>query len=97
MGTKACTRWLLEKLQENIEWAWMKIKSSKSRSISIIKERLSDHCFFIGEEPIPTVTEKPVKSLSRWYDATFKDKELVDQLRWDTFSKSLVPGRLKLF
>lgn len=87
----------MEKLQENIEWARMKIKSSKSRSISIIKGRLSDSCFFIGEERITTVMEKPVKSLSRWYDAIFKDVDHVDQVRWDTLSKSLDPGRLKLF
>lgn len=101
--TKACTRQLLEKSQQNIEWARMKIQPSKSRSLSIIKGRLSDHQFFIGEEPIPTMMEKPVKSLGRWYDATLKDTEQVDQLRRDTFNgleridKSLLPGRLKLW
>lgn len=101
--TKAWTRRLLEKLQHNIEWAWMKIKPSKSRSISIIKGRLSDHRIFIGEEPIPTVMKKPIKSLGRWYDATLKDTKQVDQLRRDTFDgleridKSLLPGRLKLW
>ena len=40
--TKACTVWLLRKLQVNNELAWMKIKLSKSRSISIVKGKLSD-------------------------------------------------------
>lgn len=36
---------------------------------------LSDHCMYIGDEPIPKITEKPVKSLGRWYDASLKDKK----------------------
>ncbi len=56
-----------------------------------------------GEEPIPTVAEKPVKSLGRWYHATLKDSEQVDQLRQDTMcglesiNKTMLPGRLKLW
>ncbi len=46
--TKACTRWLLKKLQENIELARMKIKPNKYRSISLIKGRLSNHSFYWG-------------------------------------------------
>lgn len=36
--TKACATQLLNKLQENSQWAQIEIKPSKSRSISIIKE-----------------------------------------------------------
>ncbi len=101
--TKACARRLLNKLQENIQWAQMEIKPSKSRSISIVKGKLSEHRFYVGEEPIPTVAEKPVKSLGRWYHATLKDSEQVDQLRQDTMcglesiNKTMLPGRLKLW
>lgn len=101
--TKACTARLLGKLQENIELARMKIKPSKSRSISIVKGKLLDHRFHIGEEPIPTISEKPVKSLGRWYDASLKDKEQVEQLRKEVASglenidRSLLPGKLKLW
>ena len=101
--TKACTVRLLRKLQENIELACMKIKPSKSRSISIVMGKLSDHCFHISEEPIPTVSEKPVKSLGRWHDASLKDKEQVEQLRKEVASgleninRTLLPGKLKLW
>ncbi len=101
--TKACARRLLNKLQENIQWARMEIKPSKSRSISIVKGKLSEHRFYVGEEPIPTVAEKPVKSLGRWYHAILKDSEQVDQLRQDTMcgleiiNKTMLPGRLKLW
>lgn len=57
--TKACTVQLLRKLQENIELAWMMIKSSKSRRISIIKGKQSDQCYYTGDKMIPTVSEKP--------------------------------------
>lgn len=62
---KACTVRLLNKLQENIELAQMRIKPSKSRSISIVKGKLSDQCFYISDKMIPTVSGKPVKSLGQ--------------------------------
>ncbi|KAJ8392683.1 hypothetical protein AAFF_G00073570 [Aldrovandia affinis] len=95
--TAACTRRLLQKqLQENIKWARMKIKPNKSRSISIVKGELKDVRFCIGDDPIPTVSEQPVKSQSQ-------DKEQVQQLRQDivngldNINKTLLPGKLKLW
>ncbi len=49
---------------------------------------------------MPTITEKPVKSLECWYDATLKDVNQVIQLRQDTIrgleriNKFLLSGRL---
>ncbi|XP_078458809.1 uncharacterized protein LOC144723905 [Lampetra planeri] len=99
--TVPCTRRLLRKLEENISWARMKIKPSKSRSISIVKGVLCDLKFFIGDDQIPTVSEQPVKSLGRWYDASLKDKDQVQQLRKDISSSlqsidnTQLPGKLK--
>lgn len=101
--TVPCTRRLLRKLQENISWARMRIKPSKSRSISIVKGVLSDLKFFIGEEPIPTVSERPVKSLGRWFDASLRDKEQVAQLQRDihdgvqAIENTELPGKLKIW
>ncbi|KAJ8016900.1 hypothetical protein DPEC_G00012150 [Dallia pectoralis] len=101
--TKVCARRLLNKLQENIQWARMEIKPSKSRSISFVKGKLSEQRFYVGKEPIPTVAEKPVKSLGRWYYDTLKDTEQVDQLKKDTIcglesiNKTKLPGTLKLW
>jgi len=39
---------------------------TKSRSISIVKGKVVNKTFFINGEAIPTVSEKPVKSLGRW-------------------------------
>ena len=57
------------------QWARMKIKPSKSRSISIVKGKLKNVKICIGDNPIPTVSEQPVKSLGRWYDASLRDKD----------------------
>ncbi|TWW73418.1 hypothetical protein D4764_15G0008120 [Takifugu flavidus] len=101
--TAACTSRLLGKLQENIKWARMKIKPSKSRSISIVKGELKNVKFLIGDDPIPTVSEQPVKSLGRWYNASLKDKDQVQHLKQDItnslkiINKTPLPGKLKLW
>lgn len=58
--TTPCTKYLLRKLQQNIEWAMMKIILFMSRSISILKGKLSVQRFFINNDPIPTILEKPM-------------------------------------
>ncbi|KAI2644850.1 hypothetical protein H4Q32_030713 [Labeo rohita] len=101
--TKPCTRRLLQKLQENIQWARMQFKPSKSRSISIVKGQLTGERFYISEEPIPTVLEKPIKSLGRWYSADLKDTQQIEQLRRDLanglkqINNTALPGKLKLW
>ena len=101
--TSACTKRLLDKLQRNIKWARMEIKSSKSRSVSIIKGQLTNKRFHINNEPIPTVLEKPIKSLGRWYSAELRDSKQVEQLKQDTMSglkqinNTALPGKLKLW
>ncbi|KAK7929282.1 hypothetical protein WMY93_005677 [Mugilogobius chulae] len=102
-NTKPCTKRLLDKLQSNIKWAGMKIKPSKSRSISIVKGQLVSETFFVSEEPIPTILEKPIKSLGRWYNATLNDTEQIEQIRQDTIrglkqiNNTALPGKLKLW
>ncbi|KAL6484312.1 hypothetical protein MHYP_G00063570 [Metynnis hypsauchen] len=99
--TVPCTRRLLRKLEENISWARMKIKPTKSRSISVVKGVLSDQQFFIGNVAIPTVYEQPIKSLGRRYDASLTDKDQVKQLCNDiktgllAIDNTQLPGKLK--
>lgn len=101
--TTSCTRRLLGKLQENITGARMKIKPSKSRSISILKGKLTEQRFFIGQEPIPTVSEKPIKSLGRWYDSKLRDTDQALLLRQEiieglqSIDRTLLPGKLKIW
>ena len=101
--TVACTNRLLGKLTNNIEWARMQFKPTKSRSISIIKGKVVDKTFFINGEAIPTVSEKPVKSLGRWYDGDLKDTVRVGEVRQQAVEglKSIdscaLAGKLKLW
>ena len=101
--TKPCTRRLLQKLEENIQWARMDFKPSKSRSISIVRGQLTGERFHISGEPIPTLLEKPIKSLGRWYNADLRDTQQIEQLRQDTanglrqINNTSLPGKLKLW
>ncbi|MDG2555426.1 reverse transcriptase family protein, partial [Vibrio parahaemolyticus] len=101
--TMPCTKRLLEKVNKNLKWASMKIKPSKSRSISIHRGKLSDRKFVIDDEEIPTIREKSVKSLGRWYNVELNDEEQVVKFRKDVaegldrIDKSELPGKLKLW
>ena len=101
--SKLCTRRLLNKLQENITNAKMKIKSCKSRSISIVRGKLTDVRFSINNEPIPTVMEKPIKSLGRWYDSKLKDTDRVKEIEIQVgeglrkIDNTSLPGKLKIW
>merc|ERR1712035_185140 len=101
--TVPCMKRVLERLNINLKWASMKIKPSKSRSISISRGKLSDRKFVIDEEEIPIIRENPVKSLGRWYKADLNDGDQVVQF-WkdvaeglDRIDKSGLPGKLKLW
>ena len=54
-----CTSRLLDKLNSNLQWARMKVKPSKSRSLSIVKGKVVDKKFAINEEIMPTVLDNP--------------------------------------
>ncbi len=75
MTTAPCTRHLLGKLQENVSAVRMKFKPAKLRNISTVKGKLTEQWFFTDREPIPVVSEKPVKSLGRWYNSSLKETD----------------------
>lgn len=96
--TAPCTRRLLEKLQENISAARMKFKPSKSRNISIVKGKLTEQRFYINQEPIPSVSEEPIKRLGRWYNSKVKESDQIYQMRQglnkdlETIDRSMLPS-----
>lgn len=81
----------------------MKIKPSKSRSISIYRGKVSGRKFAIDGEEIPTIREKSVKSLGRWYNVDLNDVEQVAQFKKDVaegldrIDESGLPGKLRLW
>ncbi|XP_025760230.1 uncharacterized protein LOC112844845 [Oreochromis niloticus] len=81
----------------------MEFKPSKSCSISIIRGKLTAEQFYISREPIPTVLEKPIKSLGQWYNADLNDTWQLEQLRQNLaddlqrINNTALPGKLKLW
>ena len=82
---------LLKRLQELFKWAVMKIKPSKSRSLSIIKGKCQEIKFAINNNVIPTIHEKSVKSLGHCYS-----HPLTDHNRWQDLLKQLKGGLLSI-
>ena len=68
------SRWILQELEKLIGWARMRFKPTKSRSLVLKKDKVMDSfCFCINGTPIPTLSEKPVKSLGKVFNSSLKD------------------------
>ena len=65
---------LLQRYYDLFTWARMKAKPKKSRSLSFVGGSVGEIHFKIGGYKIPTVREKPVKSLGRLYSIPLTDR-----------------------
>uniref|UniRef100_A0A8W8L8P9 Reverse transcriptase domain-containing protein n=1 Tax=Magallana gigas TaxID=29159 RepID=A0A8W8L8P9_MAGGI len=65
--------WTLKEIEELISWSRMKIKPSKSKSLVPKKGRVTNYDFQLGQEIIPSVSEKPVKCPGKYFDNTLRD------------------------
>ena len=91
-------------LESLARWARMAFKPDKSRSLVLLKGVLQvKQTLTIEGFRIPTLSEKPVKCLGKYYDSTLKD---VDQIKaankqllsWlELIEKCLLPGRFKVW
>ncbi|XP_075313231.1 uncharacterized protein LOC142373743 [Odontesthes bonariensis] len=95
-------RWILQGLEKLTTWARMRFKPEKSRSLVLKGGKVTDRfSFFLGGSQIPSVTEKPVKSLGKIFDCSLKDTASIratnEQLDgWLTaVDKSGLPGKFK--
>ena len=101
MTTRAMSaHWIIRKLDKTIEWAGMKFKPRKSRSVVIVKGKIeSKYCFRIQGADIQTIKDNAIKCLSKWYDETQKDSENVKRFKQQVSSglakieRSLLPGK----
>ena len=96
------TRWILQGLEKLIAWARMSFKPSKSRSLVLKKGRVVDRFrFTLAGDTIPSISEQPVKSLGKVFDASLKDansikKTINDLEEWlRKVDKSGLPGRFR--
>ncbi|KPP59494.1 hypothetical protein Z043_122577, partial [Scleropages formosus] len=54
---------LLSKLNDNLKWAKLTVKPSKSRGLLIVDGKVVQEGFYVNGEVIPCIVEKPAKSL----------------------------------
>ncbi|KAJ3593117.1 hypothetical protein NHX12_005454 [Muraenolepis orangiensis] len=67
-------RWILKGLEELVEWARMHFKPAKFRSMVLRKGKVVDKFRFnIANTAIPSISEKPVKSLGKVFDCSLRD------------------------
>ena len=96
-------RWLFRGLESSVSLARMRFKPAKSRSLVIKRGIVVDKFrFAIAGSIIPTLREKPMKSLGRLYNYSMKvtvatiTNTTRDLCSWLTIvDKSGLPGRFK--
>ena len=63
----------INKVNEFLQWAKMKVKPAKSRSLKLSRHKVDPTVIFtISNNNIPTVCDGPVKSLGRWFASSLK-------------------------
>lgn len=86
-----------------MKWARMSFKPTKSRSVVLKKGRVSEYiqiCILNRGYQIPTITENPVKSLGKIFDATLKYKAAIRDTCGECeqeVDRSGLPGRFKTY
>ncbi|KAJ3605395.1 hypothetical protein NHX12_027442, partial [Muraenolepis orangiensis] len=95
-------RWILKGLEELVEWARMRFKPAKSRSMVLRKGKLVDKFRFnIADTAIPSISEKPVKSLGKVFDCSLRDTTSIQSTCTEldgwlkSVDKSGLPGKFK--
>ena len=67
-------RWLLKGLERNMTCARMYFNPAKSRSLVLKKGKVMEKVrFTVAGEKIPTLSEKPIKSLGKTFNSSLKD------------------------
>ncbi|CAJ1055532.1 hypothetical protein H4Q32_028574 [Xyrichtys novacula] len=101
----ACTSRLLKRIDKLMSWVRMRIKPSKSWSLSLRRGVRHDSTIFsVGGEKTPLLSEQPIKSLGRQYTAELTHKQMgrvvmmmMRQLSEDLakIDQSQLPGKYK--
>ena len=92
---------LLQRYYDLFTWARMKAKTKKSRSLSLVGGSVREIHFKIGGDTIPTVREKPVKSLRCLYSIQLTDRHRGTEVQKVTLKglksidKTCLPGKMK--
>ncbi|XP_052260998.1 uncharacterized protein LOC127865149 [Dreissena polymorpha] len=95
-------RWMVKDIGELMEWARMKFKPQKSRSMVLRKGQIQESARSrIEDQLIPTVKEQPVKCLGKWFRDSLNDQQsikdtVVHMESWlKDVDKCCMPGKFK--
>jgi hypothetical protein len=95
-------RWILAALEETAAWARMKFKPRKSRSLIILKGRVTQkYQLSVQGESIPSIVDNPIKCLGKWYDDTLGDQNNIKKIQQQVeesmrnIDKTCLPGKFK--
>lgn len=97
------TRWILSSLEKMATWSRMQFNPKKSRSLSILKGKLTKSIFSIQGSEIPTIQDQDIRCLGKNYDSTLKDGEnlqstLMQLKTWlKVIDNSQLLGRFKVW
>ena len=95
------TKYLLEKLAENLKKAELEVKPGKCRSLVIIKGETSRRTPMMNGNPITSIKDKPVKYLGKTFNQRMDDKDQVEETIEDVkrmlkkIDKCRLPGKYK--
>ncbi|XP_019639899.1 PREDICTED: uncharacterized protein LOC109481744 [Branchiostoma belcheri] len=97
-------RWMLKSLDKTATWARLKFKARKCRKLVMRKGKLSDRLQLkIQGEDIPSVSEQPIKSLGKKFDASLGDRENCKDFKQQVvkglqaIEDSDLPGKFKVW
>ena len=99
--SKIATDGLLQRYYDLFTSVRMKDKPKKSRSLSLVGGSVRKIHFKIGGDTIPTVGEKPVKSLRRLYSIPLTDRHRGTEVQkvalkgFKSIDKTCLPGKMK--
>ena len=94
---------LLQRYYNLFTWARMKVKPKKSRSLSLVRGSVREIHFKIRGDKIPTVRERPIKSLGRLYSIPLTDRhrgtevEKVTLKGFKLIDKTCLLGNMKVW
>lgn len=66
-------KWILNALEKMASWAQMMFKPEKSRSLCIVKGKVTSNIFTIQRPEVPTIQSQQIRCLGKTYGSSFKD------------------------
>ena len=74
------TKDLLQKLNEKFQWAGLRVRADKCRSLVIVKGKVQKRELRINEELITSIQDKPIKYLGKEYKANLNEKQQIQEV-----------------